>query len=170
VLSVAPRPARSLGPAEEGSVTLWSMYKSVALPAFLWGAGTAIGELPPYLFARAARLAGRRLAELREVDEEARSSGSLTLLERAKVWIYEGLQRYGMVVIVLCASVPNPAFDMAGITCGHFLVPVWSFFLATFLGKAVIKANLQTWFMILVFGSDLVDNLALWVRRARRAD
>ena len=42
----------------------------------MWGAGTAIGELPPYFMARAARLSGRaiededfeELEELLEVD------------------------------------------------------------------------------------------------------
>jgi len=31
---------------------------AVLLEAFLWGLGTAIGELPPYFVSRAARLAG----------------------------------------------------------------------------------------------------------------
>lgn len=30
----------------------------VRLEAFMWGAGTALGELPPYFMARAARLSG----------------------------------------------------------------------------------------------------------------
>ena len=30
--------------------------------------------------------------------------------------------------ILVCASIPNPLFDLAGITCGHFLVPFWTFF------------------------------------------
>jgi len=34
------------------------IYKAVALEAFLWGLGTAIGELPPYFVARAASKAG----------------------------------------------------------------------------------------------------------------
>eukprot|EP00731_Ephydatia_muelleri_P022548 Em0015g131a len=28
-------------------------------------------------------------------------------------------------------EIPNPLFDLAGITCGHFLVPFWTFFGAT---------------------------------------
>lgn len=34
------------------------IYGAVFLEAFLWGAGTAIGELPPYFVARAASAAG----------------------------------------------------------------------------------------------------------------
>ena len=41
------------------------------------------------------------------------------------------------------AQIPNPLFDLAGITCGHFLVPFWTFFGATMIGKAVIKMHIQ---------------------------
>lgn len=40
-------------------------------------------------------------------------------------------------------QIPNPLFDLAGITCGHFLVPFWTFFGATLIGKAVIKMHIQ---------------------------
>ncbi len=40
-------------------------------------------------------------------------------------------------------KVPNPLFDLAGITCGHFLVPFWTFFGATLIGKAIIKVHIQ---------------------------
>jgi len=36
------------------NVTFWDILGSVQLEAFLWGFGTAIGELPPYFIARAA--------------------------------------------------------------------------------------------------------------------
>ena len=44
--------------ANESSVTFFALYKGVILEAFMWGAGTAIGELPPYFVARAASMAG----------------------------------------------------------------------------------------------------------------
>lgn len=34
------------------------------------------------------------------------------------------------------ASWPNFAFDLCGICCGHFLMPFWTFFGATFLGNS----------------------------------
>ena len=42
-----------------GGVTIWDILSKVRVEAFCWGAGTAIGELPPYFMARAARLSGR---------------------------------------------------------------------------------------------------------------
>jgi uncharacterized membrane protein YdjX (TVP38/TMEM64 family) len=40
-------------------------------------------------------------------------------------------------------QVPNPLFDLAGILCGQFGVPFWKFFLATLIGKAIIKTHIQ---------------------------
>ena len=39
----------------------------VFLPAFLWGFGTALGELPPYFVARAASIAGNKTEELETI-------------------------------------------------------------------------------------------------------
>jgi large-conductance mechanosensitive channel len=54
---------------------------------------------------------------------------------------------------------------LAGITCGHFLVPFWTFFGATLIGKAVIKMHLQKVVVIVAFNELLlekaVDMLAL---------
>lgn len=36
-------------------------------------------------------------------------------------------------------------------TCGHFLIPFWTFFGATVLGKAVVKVHIQAIFYIVVF-------------------
>lgn len=40
-------------------------------------------------------------------------------------------------------QVPNPLFDLAGIMCGQFGIPFWEFFLATMIGKAIIKTHIQ---------------------------
>lgn len=57
----------------------------------------------------------------------------------------------------LFSQIPNPLFDLAGITCGHFLVPFWTFFGATLLGKAVIKMHIQKVFVIIAFSETLVE-------------
>ncbi|KAL5098601.1 hypothetical protein RYX36_002928 [Vicia faba] len=54
-------------------------------------------------------------------------------------------------------QVPNPLFDLAGIMCGQFGVPFWSFFLATLIGKAIIKTHIQTVFIISVCNNQLLD-------------
>ena len=62
---------------------------------------------------------------------------------RLKKYLYILLQKYVFLTVVLCASIPNPLFDLAGIICGHFLIPFWTFFGATLVGKAINKVHIQ---------------------------
>ena len=55
-------------------------------------------------------------------------------------------------------QIPNPLFDLAGITCGHFLVPFWTFFGATVIGKAVIKMHIQVLHIIIVNSIILISH------------
>jgi len=142
-------------------VTLWNILRKVQFEAFMWGAGTAIGELPPYFVARAARLAGEKVAELEEIETITQEPTGL--VERVSTWVkktmFSLLGNLGFVGIMLFASIPNPLFDLAGITCGHFLVPFWTFFGATLIGKAVIKSHIQTVFTIFISSKTLMDLL-----------
>lgn len=50
--------------------------------------------------------------------------------------------------------------------CGQFGIPFWKFFLATFIGKAIIKTHIQTVFIISVCNNQLLDwieNELIWV-------
>lgn len=73
------------------SISVFSIYQAVIIEAFLWGLGTAIGELPPYYVARAASLAGKKSEELEEIEGEVKNVASLPLSERLKVYIYKTL-------------------------------------------------------------------------------
>ncbi|XP_029303550.1 vacuole membrane protein 1-like isoform X6 [Cottoperca gobio] len=148
--------------AIQGSVSLWSIICKVRLEACMWGAGTAIGELPPYFMARAARLSGadphdedyQRFEEILDQTQSAQDFAS-----RAKVAVQKLIQTVGFLGILVCASIPNPLFDLAGITCGHFLVPFWTFFGATLIGKAVIKMHIQKLFVIVTFSRHIVEQM-----------
>ncbi|XP_072772944.1 vacuole membrane protein 1 isoform X3 [Taeniopygia guttata] len=126
------------------------------------GAGTAIGELPPYFMARAARLSGaepddEEYQEFEEMLEHAETAQDFA--SRAKVAVQNLVQKVGFFGILACASIPNPLFDLAGITCGHFLVPFWTFFGATLIGKAVIKMHIQKLFVIITFSKHIVEQM-----------
>jgi len=82
---------------------------------------------------------------------ELRQRDDLTLTESAKLFIYKNMEQYGFWAILICASIPNPLFDLAGITSGHFRIPFKTFFSATVIGKAVIKTHLQMLFIIAIF-------------------
>jgi len=132
------------------SVTYWEILRKVQFEAFLWGLGTAIGELPPYFVARAARLSGMRVQDAEEDNDN-------TPLDKIRRFLPSIVTNLGFFGILLFASIPNPLFDLAGITCGHFLVPFWKFFGATMIGKAVIKAHIQTVFVITAFHKEHLD-------------
>lgn len=48
-------------------------------------------------------------------------------------------------------------FDLAGLTCGHYLIPFWTFFGATLIGKAIIKMHIQQFAVILTCNEELLD-------------
>lgn len=54
-------------------------------------------------------------------------------------------------------QIPNPLFDLAGLTCGHYLIPFWTFFGATLIGKAVVKMHIQQLAVIIAFNEELLD-------------
>lgn len=154
----------------------------VRLEAFMWGAGTALGELPPYFLSRASRLAGdgnqddELLEELEDLvpelddaqpDGDSNSNSGVAHSNRRrsslghtmKSKMVQLMKRLGFFGILACASIPNPLFDLAGMICGYSLISFWTFFGATLLGKAVIKMHIQKLVVIIVFNEAYVDRV-----------
>jgi membrane protein YqaA with SNARE-associated domain len=118
------------------------------IPAVLWGAGTAIGEVPPYLMSRAAMLAGGALED--EVKQELNIDSS-NPLGKMKQWMINFVESYGFWGVFLMSAWPNAAFDLVGIVCGQIGVTFWTFFVATFCGKSLVKVTGQVIFFVSVF-------------------
>jgi len=151
-------------PETKAVISIWAIMSKVRIEAFCWGAGTALGELPPYFMARAHRLSGYdsdeeedEFDELQEIKNQ--NQAELSWFDRAKLGVERLVEKVGFFGILACASIPNPLFDLAGITCGHFLVPFWTFFGATLIGKAVIKMHIQKVFIILAFNETLIETV-----------
>lgn len=145
-----------------GGVTVSEIIGKIRWESLMWGFGTTLGELPPYFMARAARISGmadaEELEEFNQLLQRKRLDPSkLSWMERGKFWMEDLVEKVGFWGILVCASIPNPLFDLAGITCGHFLVPFTTFFGAAVLGKAIIKVHLQMTFVILAFNEELLD-------------
>ncbi len=165
---------------EPGEVTYAQLLLKALPPSLLWGLGTALGEVPPYLLARAAARASK--ANLVASGRGAsRHSGSM--LERTKAWMEHVLRRRGFWGLVALSAWPNSLFDFVGVCCGHFgsassasprlsthsaadacpLLPLplrlprtvrFSTFLAgTLLGKGVIKASWQAALFTMAFST-----------------
>lgn len=160
---VCPDDTSNPGISVAEPLSIWTIMSKVRLEAFMWGAGTALGELPPYFMARGARLSGRdpedeEMAEFEELQRLKERPEDMSWLDRAKLSVEKLVERVGFFGILACASIPNPLFDLAGITCGHFLVPFWTFFGATLIGKAVIKMHIQKLFVIIAFNESLLTS------------
>ena len=138
-------------------VPIFKVLLQVQLEAILWGMGTAIGELPPYFVSRTARLSGEKVKELEDLVNMPEEQDHASLYSRIKVWGLTRFSQLGFFAILIFASVPNPLFDLAGLMCGHFLVPFWKFFLATLVGKAIVKTHIQTIFVILACNPHVLE-------------
>jgi len=156
-------------PETKAVITIWAIMSKVRIEAFCWGAGTALGELPPYFMARAHRLSGydsdEEEDEYDELQEKIANKEEMGWFDRAKVGVERLVEKVGFFGILACASIPNPLFDLAGITCGHFLVPFWTFFGATLIGKAVIKMHIQKIFIILAFNETLIETAVSYLSK-----
>ncbi|XP_011023621.1 PREDICTED: vacuole membrane protein KMS1-like [Populus euphratica] len=145
----------------EGSrIPLTSILPQIQLEAVLWGIGTALGELPPYFISRAASISGSKREVMKEFESfspEDHNTVMATHINQIKNWLLSHSQYLNFFSILVLASVPNPLFDLAGIMCGQFGVPFWKFFLATLIGKAIIKTHIQTAFIISVCNHQLLD-------------
>ncbi|CBZ35481.1 hypothetical protein, conserved [Leishmania donovani] len=129
-------------------------YLVKVVPAcMLWGAGTALGEVPPYALSYAAALQGRHEDDLQE------SAAAYDMMSLATNWTLQKVRRYGFWAILLLAAWPNMAYDLCGMACGQFLMPFSTFFSATLIGKAVIKVNLQAVFFIVLFSGDIIERI-----------
>jgi hypothetical protein len=157
--------------AKAAGLSILSIMSKVRLESFMWGAGTAIGELPPYFMARASALSSfENRRQSSEIDEELEEfeqllkaekegTASLSVSDRMRITVFKVIKKVGFWGILLCASIPNPLFDLAGITCGHFLVNFWTFFGATLIGKAIVKMHMQKVLVIFLFSEHHLSNV-----------
>jgi len=141
----------TFGPKDGSTVTMLRLFLMVTVPCMLWGFGTALGELPPYMVSKTARLSGGKDAEYEAELEDAKEAQSP--FQKMKLWTISFTERHGFLGVFLLASWPNAAFDMCGMCCGYLLMPFWTFFVATACGKGIVKVNLQALLFVNLFGS-----------------
>lgn len=137
-------------------VNIFTIFIKIIFIAFAWGAGTAFGELPPYFLAKAG--SGDMTKEEEDAGDEIKASGSSGWLDSTMKKLKDSLggivTKFRWKAILPLAAIPNPLFDLAGVTCGLMGLSFWEFFLPTFVGKACIKAPFQSLLVILLFSDD----------------
>jgi membrane protein YqaA with SNARE-associated domain len=121
----------------------WELYIYLYPTAFIWGLGTAFGEIPPYLISYWGAENGNRL--------ELKEGFFGTIQEKTGIFI----QNYGSFAIVALSCWPNAAFDMCGMICGHFQLSFRKFITSVCIGKVVIKITYQLAFFILFFSKKI---------------
>lgn len=141
------------------NVTFWGVFAKAAPAAFLWGLGTALGELPPYAASYTAAKARLADPEFEEIENEIKEKGENAMVMMKK-WMIDFLQNHGWWGVFLMAAWPNAMFDLCGMCCGHFLMPFWSFFSAVAIGKGLVKVAYQLATIVLVF-SKLFDEIRI---------
>lgn len=100
------------------------------------GVGEPLGELTGYM----AGFGGSAIVEDRE------------RFRRVQEW----MERRGFVTVLVLSAIPNPLFDLAGISAGMLHYPVTKFLVACWIGKT-IKA-----LAIAYLGSGLFSTVAPW--------
>ncbi|XP_018452961.1 vacuole membrane protein KMS2-like [Raphanus sativus] len=64
-------------------------------------------------------------------------------VNQIKDWLLSHSQYLNFFTILIPSTVSNPLLDLAGIIYGQFDKPFGEFFLATLIGKAIIKTHIQ---------------------------
>ena len=100
------------------------------------GAGASLGELSGYL----AGFSGQAVVE------------NSKKYERVVHW----MEKYGDITVLVLAFIPNPLFDLAGMTAGILKMPVWKFLIFCVIGK-ILKMMMFAYAGDWVMG--LVDQL-----------
>ncbi|MGV8025113.1 MAG: YqaA family protein [Anaerolineaceae bacterium] len=81
------------------------------------GVGATLGEVSGYL----AGMAGKFVIEKKNWYDK----------------IMQAMQKYGVWMILVLAIIPNPFFDLAGISAGVLRIPLWKFLLFCGIGKII---------------------------------
>jgi membrane protein DedA with SNARE-associated domain len=98
------------------------------LAGVLGGTGMALGEITAY----AAGAVGREMAEGRHVGGPRWFRRAV---ERVIRWIGWLMAHYGMLTLFVLSAIPNPAFEIAGLTAGSVRMKFWRFMTSVMAGK-----------------------------------
>jgi membrane protein YqaA with SNARE-associated domain len=107
-----------------GAVTAAGAFLHPVLLGLVAGAGAATGELTGYIAGRSGRL--------------ILSGATEGIVGRVR----GHMDRRGFLTLFLLSAVPNPLFDVAGLTAGSLGYSPWRYWLAVALGKSIVYITL----------------------------
>jgi membrane protein YqaA with SNARE-associated domain len=137
-------------------IVFWDYYSMLIITCILWGFGSSLGEIPPYYLSLVRNYLNEDISELTNDTKNG-------WMVKVNKWMVHFIKKYGFYGVLAMASYPNMFFDLVGISCGYFKMSFWKFYSATFLGKAIIKMNLQTLFLIIIINEHYTIILYDWM-------
>ncbi|SBS86904.1 conserved Plasmodium protein, unknown function [Plasmodium ovale curtisi] len=137
----------------DGNITLSGLFMKIYPYCLVWGIGTALGELPPYLTSYYASKTKLNDDDYEEFEKDIKE-GKNNIVTSMKRWMINFIKKHGSISVFLLSCWPNVMFDLCGICCGHFLMPFGNFFVPLVLGKAFVKTIFQTLFLIFIFSNN----------------
>lgn len=105
-----------------------SSIQNVVLVGLLGGTGMALGEVTAY----AAGTVGSQVAR----EGQLKAPRLIRpVVERVVRWVDWLMAHYGFLTLMVLSAIPNPAFEVAGITAGVVRMNFWRFMAAVMIGK-----------------------------------
>ena len=92
------------------------------------GLAMGLGEITAYV----AGAAGREVAQGRQVGGPRWFRNAVNKITQAVSWL---MRRYGMITLFVLAAVPNPIFEIAGLSAGAVRMNFWRFLGPVMAGK-----------------------------------
>lgn len=108
----------------------------------LWGIGSGLGELPPYLVSKncdKTKIVFTDHKWLKKIYDKCH----LTFYKLCIQYIDFKNRKIIFGIILILSSWPNATFDMCGLICGYYDIKLLDFIFPTIIGKGLIKAPLQ---------------------------
>jgi membrane protein YqaA with SNARE-associated domain len=113
------------------------------------GAGMAIGEITAYY----AGLLGAELVRGRELPGPRRFHGTINRAINGVNWL---MKRWGMITLFVLSALPNPLFEVAGLTAGSVRMQFRRFIISVTGGK-IVRGILLAY-----YGTDAYDAIRDW--------
>jgi membrane protein YqaA with SNARE-associated domain len=113
------------------------------------GLGMALGEVTAYY----AGLLGAELVRGRELPGPRRFHGAINRAIAGVNWL---MKRWGMITLFVLSAIPNPLFEIAGLTAGSVRMQFRRFIVAVTSGKIVRGV------LLAYYGTDVYDALRDW--------
>ncbi len=100
------------------------------LVGLLGGTGMALGEVTAYV----AGTVGSGVVESENIKAPKRVRRLVERIIHRVDWL---MDNYGFVTLLILSAIPNPVFELAGITAGATRMKFWRFMVAVLIGKNI---------------------------------